>query len=124
LVVATNGTTVINTHLDASATDTYRLQEVASLAQLAGKYHGSLILGGDLNSTPDSPVHPPLRAQGLRDAWAECGSGEELTYPAASPVKRIDYLLLSAPHECTSATVLDSAASDHRPVLVVVRARD
>src|SRR5688572_10969410 len=78
LVVTTNGMTVINTHLDASATDTYRLQEVATLARLAETYRGALIMGGDLNSTPDSPVHSHLRAQELRDAWFDCGSGQEL----------------------------------------------
>ena len=124
LVVSTNGTTVINTHLDASPADTYRLQEVATLAQLAERYRGALILGGDLNSTPDSPVHRYLRAQGLRDAWFDCGSGQELTYPAATPVKRIDYLLLSSSFQCTSARVLESSASDHRPVLFTIQARD
>jgi endonuclease/exonuclease/phosphatase family metal-dependent hydrolase len=114
---------VVNTHLDASRDDHYRLQEAAHLLALAEPLRRDdrpLLLGGDLNSEPDSAVLERLRAAGLRDAWAECGRGAGLTFPSDAPVKRIDYLLLSGAVQCTAAVVLETTVSDHRPLLVTV----
>ena len=108
---------IANTHLDASGEDLYRMQEVP---QLLGAAKG-MIAGGDFNSTPDSAVHAAVLRAGFRDAWAECGKGSELTYPATPPSKRIDYIFLNDLTRCTSATVIDTDASDHRPVLAVLR---
>ena len=63
-----------------------------------------------------------LQGAHLRDAWIECGQGDGLTYPASAPVKRIDYLFLVGRLRCSSATVIESTISDHRPLLVVVLA--
>lgn len=114
---------VINTHLDASREEVFRLQEAERLlAVIASRPAGgwSVVVGGDFNSTPESEVQQRLRGSGLRDAWSECGSGDGFTYPAIAPTKRIDYLFLAGPLRCTSATVFESTVSDHRPVLVVV----
>lgn len=116
---------VLNTHLDASGADHYRIQEVAQLVRLADSLRaagGAVMLGGDLNAEPDSEVIGVLTAAGWRDAWAECGAGDGLTFPAAAPVKRIDYLFVSPGLRCTAARVLDSTASDHRGLLVELRA--
>jgi endonuclease/exonuclease/phosphatase (EEP) superfamily protein YafD len=78
---------------------------------------GFTILGGDLNSEPTSRVVSALRDSGWRDVFADCGKGERFTFPADVPVKRIDYLLLSGAARCVSASVLETRASDHRPVL-------
>ena len=123
LVIQTAAMTIVNTHLDASREDTYRAQEAAHLIELLRVRRGALLVGGDFNSTPDSAVQASLRASGLRDSWAECGSGPDLTYPADVPVKRIDYLFLTGDDRCTKARVLDSSASDHRPVVVDVKVR-
>lgn len=114
--------TVANTHLDASRDDRYRLQEIDRLiAALAReRSNGSLLVGGDFNSTPDSETHARMRRAGYVDAWTSCGAGPELTYPADAPVKRIDYLFLGPGVRCTSAQVLPFQGSDHRPVLVRV----
>lgn len=114
---------VINTHLDP-ADGTARAQEIARLVeaykdQAAAKE--PIFVGGDFNSTPDDPVLQPLRAAGLRDAWTECGSGDGFTYPADKPAKRIDYLFLSGDLHCADAKVLESQASDHRPLLVTLK---
>ncbi len=85
---------------------------------------GSLVLvGGDFNSTAESDVQTVIRHAGLRDAWLECGRGDGFTYPADTPTKRIDYLYLTGTITCTSAEVLATTASDHRPLLVTVRFR-
>jgi endonuclease/exonuclease/phosphatase (EEP) superfamily protein YafD len=80
-----------------------------------------VIAGGDLNSTPESAVQSNIRAAGLRDSWTECGSGDGFSYPDDKPVKRIDYLFLTGPVRCTSASVIDTRVSDHRPLLVEIR---
>lgn len=114
---------VINTHLDASRGDEYRLQESAHLLTIVRErlsQNALVLIGGDFNAEPDSRVIDSVRAAGLRDAWAECGSGDGLTYPSDKPVKRIDYLFLTGSLGCTSARVIETTVSDHRPLLVTV----
>ncbi len=115
---------VINTHLDPSGDDHYRRQEVRTVLAVAGAARAGgtpVLVGGDFNSEPGSAVQAQARAGGLRDAWGECGQGGGQTYPADSPVKRIDYLYLTGGATCAEARVLTTDASDHRPLLVRVR---
>ena len=62
-----------------------------------------------------------LRANGFRDSWQTCGAGDGFNYPADTARKRIDYLFLIAGIECTTARVVNTDASDHRPVLFTLR---
>ena len=113
--------TVLNTHLDASGPDTWRRQEVRTLIALASAArarHPNLIVGGDMNSTPESAVQDQVRAARLRDAFAECGTGTGLTFPADSAIKRIDYLYLVDGIRCVHAEVRPTRVSDHLPLLV------
>lgn len=119
---------VLNTHIDASREDFYRRQEMTKLLQIATRSNRELgrstLVGGDLNAEPGSAVIEMVRGSVVRDPWPECGQGTGMSYPAHQPVKRIDYLLLPADWRCVSATVLETDASDHRPVLfVITRAR-
>jgi endonuclease/exonuclease/phosphatase (EEP) superfamily protein YafD len=45
------------------------------------------------------------------------------TYPTDSPAERIDYVLAPAGWEHVETRVLDSTASDHRPVVAKFRVR-
>lgn len=133
--IATTGGTlhVLNTHLDASAEDHYRLQEMARVLLVANRLMASdsaVLLGGDFNATPESKVIALVRQSAFRDAWLECGGLRPgSTYPANAPRKRIDYLLVPPAVRCDSASVIESLASDHRPISFqlgvhfVVRAR-
>lgn len=115
---------VLDTHLDHTGDDVWRMQEIAGILRVVAAKEGSgapLLLGGDLNARPESPVHGELRRAGFRDAWAECGSGEGMTFPAAAPDRRIDYLYLAGGTRCLEARVLATDASDHRPLLVRLR---
>ncbi len=116
----------VNTHLDPSGTDWFRMQEVAAVRQLADSLLASgapVMVGGDFNSEPGSAVVDWMTTAGWSDAWAQCGEGAGLTFPAATPVKRIDYLFISPQLVCESARVIDTTTSDHRPVLFVLRRR-
>jgi endonuclease/exonuclease/phosphatase family metal-dependent hydrolase len=113
LAVTTNGWRIVNTHLDASRDDRYRMQEVPQVLAAAR----DAIAGGDFNATPDAAVHAAVMRAGLRDAWSDCGSGNEFTYAQ----KRIDYVFLRG--RCESARVIDTDASDHRPLLVETKIR-
>ncbi len=115
LVVDTGRVRVLNTHLDASREEIYRLQEVAQVLDTIAKDR-VMLAGGDFNAEPGSAVQQRLAGAGLRD----CGAAAGPTFPADKPVKRIDYLFLREGH-CGVAKVLDSQASDHRPVLFTVQ---
>jgi endonuclease/exonuclease/phosphatase family metal-dependent hydrolase len=113
----------VNTHLDASRDEHYRLQEagrILDIVKRSSAIPAPLVAGGDFNAEPGSETYRRLSAEGLRDSWTECGAGEGLTYPADKPVKRIDYLFLTAGLRCTHAEVLDTRISDHRPLLVTL----
>lgn len=117
---------ILNTHLDATGDDHWRRQEADSVVSLAAQTRGVeelVIIGGDFNSIPESAVQRAVRAGGLRDSWAECATGDGLTYPADAPVKRIDYLFVTGAVRCTSARVVQTTVSDHRPLLVDLRLR-
>jgi endonuclease/exonuclease/phosphatase family metal-dependent hydrolase len=114
---------VINTHLDPSGNDHWRKQEADSVASLITRTLGTnvrVLAGGDFNSTPESAVQLRLRNGGFRDSWLECANGDGFSYPDDTPVKRIDYLFLTGSMSCSSASVIDTRVSDHRPVLVQV----
>lgn len=118
--------TALNTHLDASRDDGYRLQEVAHVLVLIGRGRQAgrpVVAGGDFNAEPGSEVYRRILAAGLRDAWTECGSGDGLTFPADTPIKRIDYLFLDDRLRCTEARTIETTISDHRPLLVTITRR-
>jgi endonuclease/exonuclease/phosphatase family metal-dependent hydrolase len=112
---------VANTHLDHRATSTVRQpQALALLAYLADAVPpgAPLVLGGDLNATPNAIE---VRALGARftDAWTACGVGPGFTFRTDQPDRRIDYVLLSDA-SCATARVIDRPLSDHLPVVVDV----
>ena len=119
---------VVNTHLDASGDDHYRRQEASRVlaearALAADSSAGAplVLVGGDFNAEPGTATPRTLTDAGFRDAWATCGAGGDgLTYSAARPVKRIDYLFVLGRAGCNAARVLASDASDHRPLLVTL----
>lgn len=107
---------VYATHLDYRADPAVRRLQVAdTLRILAEDPPGARqILLGDLNAEPAAPELAPLWTR-LSDAWTSAEPG--LTYPAAVPAKRIDYVSVSAGVRVRHAAVVDTLASDHRPVV-------
>lgn len=118
---------LLDTHLDASGDDRYRLQEVRQVRALADSLRsigGDLVLvAGDFNAEPQSDVISTMLGAGWRDAWAACGGETGNTFPSTEPVKRIDYLFIPPDRDCISAEVIPTATSDHRPILFVLGPR-
>ena len=112
---------VVNTHLDASGTGTYRRQELvgvlAHMKQMTAP-GAPLLFGGDLNARPTTDDINAV-AFALTDAFASCGSARGETFPAHAPDRRIDYIFLRHAR-CTTARVIETQASDHRPLLAII----
>ena len=80
-----------------------------------------VVLGGDLNATPDQRA-PRRIAERYPDAWVEAGEGDGPTFPADAPSARIDYLFAGPGLVVTAAWVAEEpSASDHRPVVADLR---
>jgi endonuclease/exonuclease/phosphatase family metal-dependent hydrolase len=125
------GLTAFVTHLDHAFEGTRLWQLRGALRQMAQP--GPHFLGGDFNTPGFLGAHsrrllPPvlrsLRSAGYADAFGAVGHGPGRTFPARSPLVRIDFLFFAGrwAHGLCSARTLSRAetgdASDHRPVVV------
>jgi endonuclease/exonuclease/phosphatase (EEP) superfamily protein YafD len=98
-----------------------RAAEARRIRDLIDRVDGPLIVTGDFNSTPYNWAYRHI-AQGLQDTFAAAGRGWGATYPATTPLVRIDYILASSHWEVLGAWVPPAATlSDHRPVLADLR---
>jgi len=78
------------------------------------------VLAGDFN-VPDGGALLRRRFAGLRDAFAEEGSGFGYTFPVNGrwlPWMRLDRVLLGAGLQAVHVEVPATAASDHAPLIV------
>ncbi|MFB9659091.1 endonuclease/exonuclease/phosphatase family protein [Glycomyces mayteni] len=73
-----------------------------------------VVLAGDLNGTVQDRSLAPITYQ-LESAQASAGKGFGFTWPADTPLARIDQVLYRG-LDATGSGVLDATASDHRPV--------
>ncbi|HET7011167.1 MAG TPA: endonuclease/exonuclease/phosphatase family protein [Anaerolineales bacterium] len=93
-----------------------RLEQLEVILEFLEGNPRTLLLG-DLNSEPTWPEMDLPREAGLIDAWAEAGEGPGLTWPADTPIQRLDYILHTSDLHVLSVEILDATASDHKPVL-------
>jgi endonuclease/exonuclease/phosphatase family metal-dependent hydrolase len=108
----------VTTHLDYQFLDG-RVFETEQLLKALGDVRGPLIVVGDFNEEPPGGAYEMMLKAGFADAWKQ-ETAPGLTYPADKPAKRIDYVFhrnLGADVR-TDATVPDTLASDHRPLVV------
>ncbi|WP_307814409.1 endonuclease/exonuclease/phosphatase family protein [Glycomyces sp. YM15] len=82
---------------------------------LADERLDRVVLAGDLNGTSQDRALAPITYQ-LHSAQADAGKGFGFTWPADTPMARIDQVLYRG-LEATGSDVLDATASDHRPVM-------
>jgi endonuclease/exonuclease/phosphatase family metal-dependent hydrolase len=113
---------VVNTHLDPAASGTFRKQELIGILAHMRQRIGTdapIVFGGDLNARPNTD---DIQAVGfaMTDSFASCGSGPGDTFPAHAPDRRIDYLFLKRAG-CSAARVVNTRASDHRPMVAIIQ---
>jgi endonuclease/exonuclease/phosphatase family metal-dependent hydrolase len=109
------------THFDYHPDDGERMASAKVVREFVEKHPDlPIILAGDLNARPDSPPVSALTAF-LTDTFVP-GAGPGHTYPAATPDRRIDYILHNrhpAIRSLECRVLAEPVASDHRPVLAV-----
>lgn len=104
--------TILHAHLDHEADcDTVRAIQVARMLEDWAKAPRTILLG-DLNVRLDSAAIRILLDAGFVDASPD----GPLTYPAAAPAVRIDYVFATPDLAVSEAETRPSLASDHRPV--------
>ena len=120
---------VASIHLGLDAAERVRHADEA-LVLLSGRTSRvPLVLAGDLNEAPGGPAWARLAASGLTDVCDRGGSGADVTFSTRNPRRRIDAVLIAGGLGVVQAGVptdlIDPAdlvaASDHRPVLAVLR---
>lgn len=108
---------VVGVHADVWpwASEAQTRQLAAHVEPYLGK---GVIVAGDLNAPPDWKTPGILAGLGLVDVVGRLS--EAPTFQGDLWKRRIDYLFMDAPlaSAATAATVLESRASDHLPVLV------
>lgn len=113
--------TAINVHFDWVENDAVRVRQARTLSAVLDTLSDPWLLLGDFNDGPDSRtlrvfedmVHPAPKPP-----------DSSFTFPSNDPVKEIDYIFAQHSDRWRSGTVrvvVDSVASDHRPVLTIIR---
>lgn len=110
-------------HLDASRADDDRWAQAGALLDRFHFERLPAFLAGDFNAPPESRVMQRLLDPATR--WEDAARAHpDPTIPAEAPGSRIDFILTSprGRWQTVEARVLpETVASDHRPLLVVVR---
>jgi endonuclease/exonuclease/phosphatase family metal-dependent hydrolase/TfoX/Sxy family transcriptional regulator of competence genes len=112
---------IVNVHFDWVRDDGFRFAQAETLGHYLERLTIPFILLGDFNDGPTSRTLDVFRA---RATEAPKPAGGSFTFPSDSPAREIDYIFFSprtafVPRE---VRVIDERlASDHRPVLAVLR---
>jgi endonuclease/exonuclease/phosphatase family metal-dependent hydrolase len=104
-----------NSHLDYRRDPAVRLMQSEEMIQIMERVDGPRILMGDLNARPGAEEIGSL-FEILDDAWTR-EDDPGYTFPADQPDRRIDYILHSGHFEVKQVFVVETEASDHRPVI-------
>lgn len=139
IVVDVDGVKVrfYNTHLDYRAQppegypSTIRLDQVNDMLRIMDIDSCPTILAGDMNADAADPTAAEVFEPVLKkfvDSWAVAGQGSSVSFPSSDAVKeqdgtvskarKIDYIFTTPGSvDVISSHIIDSAASDHRPVV-------
>lgn len=120
LEAPTGKLTVICTHWGLSKEE--RSRQAEALSDIALSAEGPILLCGDLNDRPfDAGVRTLLERTRLQDAGVD---GDRLTFPVGAPNLRIDYILYSPELRMKFMSVIETAASDHYPLIATLNSSD
>jgi len=113
----------IGTHLDHTRGDADRVQQAHTITRLFADSGVPMILAGDLNDVPGGPSN--LVFMGM---WHDAAAANPSpTFPSGGPERRIDYVFYhpaEAWQAVRSEVIAEPLASDHCPLLSVLRLRD
>lgn len=113
--------TIVNVHFDWVRDDGFRFAQATALTNALDELTTPYVLLGDFNDTPDSRT---LRLFRSRAAEAVKPQADRHTFSSTAPEKEIDFIFHAPAAAFTThdVRVIDEpAASDHRPVLAVLR---
>lgn len=101
-------------------------QLLRGLADWARMESRPVILGGDLNSTPEAVTSGWLRRAGLREVHGSAGAGRGATWPSLGvlrwvPGVRIDHIFASRHFVPIASRVGGPMTSDHLPIIATFR---
>ena len=111
----------VSAHLD-HLSDDERSYQITQLNKILQKHNRlPVILGADLNTTPDNAIIKNL-GKYLEIPCRQCPP----TFPADSPGKTLDYILISRKAQkkydrLSYKTVSETYASDHLPLVMVIK---
>jgi endonuclease/exonuclease/phosphatase family metal-dependent hydrolase len=112
---------VASVHLSTDPTERHRQLPALLEALPSG---APQVVAGDINEGPVGPVFRKLAAT-FQDCFVVAGTGTGATSPAVDPVRRIDAIFADPAVTVVSCEVVAAPgverASDHRPVLAVLR---
>lgn len=108
-----------STHLSLTAED--RMRSLKIIRAYAEKSVKPFFLAGDLNARPESEFIDSLKVD-----YCILNDVDMMTFPASAPNRTLDYIALwrSTGEDyavVSSGVIADTIASDHRPVLVILR---
>ena len=115
---------IASVHLGVDADERSRHLEPLYAFVEAGE--SPLVVAGDFNNEPDGPIWRSLAVR-FQDSYAVAPAGQGETYPARRPRRRIDGVFADSSIEVVACHAVDDArdllvaASDHLPVLAVLR---
>jgi endonuclease/exonuclease/phosphatase family metal-dependent hydrolase len=113
---------VAGSHL--ATDDGERPAQAAILRRVLADVDEPLLLGIDVNETPDGGAWRTLTGARLVDAAVAAGRADQATFPVAAPRRRIDAILVDPRCEVVDYRVFDPPearrASDHFPLLADV----
>ena len=115
--------TIVNVHFDWVRDDRFRFAQAEALARHLDALTTGYVLLGDFNDVPGSRTLSLFRS---RAGEAAKPAANNLTFSSTEPTKEIDYIFFApaAAWQAGEVTVIDErVASDHRPVLAVLRPR-
>lgn len=127
-VVDVDGTDMsfYSTHLDFQREE-QRASQVQEILDITSANERPAVIVGDLNAPPDAPELQPLFSV-FTDTFAALGQNEDYTFgpdlaglpgsgSVENPSLRIDYILTGPGAMATSASVVETTASDHLPII-------
>lgn len=107
------------THLDAQAKDTNRLLQAKKIIEILKDEQLPVILAGDLNAAPSSPVISLFDNHFTRTCVQNCG----FTIPVINPSRTIDFISFFPKQKfkvVEHRVIPETYASDHRPVFAIL----